>query len=103
VNTGLTNLKVQALALSLGYATDRTLFAGTDGGGVFKSTDGGASWSAMNEGLGNLSIGSLALTPTFPRTLFAGTWGSSVWQYTWPLPPMPYHLWLPLVLKGYGL
>jgi hypothetical protein len=98
VNTGLTNLWVHALALSPGYAADQTLFAGTEGG-VFKSTDGGDSWLAMNAGLGNLYIFYLALTPTFPRTLFAGTWGSSLWQYTWP---MPYRLYLPLVLKGYG-
>jgi len=84
VNTGLNNLYVMALALSPGYATDHTLFTGTYGGGVFKSTDGGASWSAMNLGLGNLDIRSLALTHTYPRTLFAGTWGSSVWQYILP-------------------
>jgi len=106
VNTGLTNLSVLALALSPGYTTDRTLFAGTSGGGVFRFTDGGASWGDMNRGLGNLYIPSLALTPTFPRTLFAGTYGSSVWQYTLPMPLMPlmpYHLPLPLVLKGYRL
>jgi hypothetical protein len=100
VNTGLTNLFVYALALSPGYATGGAIFAGTDGGGVFKSTDGGASWSAMNTGLGNLYIKSLALTSASPRTLFAGTYGNSVWQYTLSL---PYRLWLPLVLKGYGL
>ena len=85
----------------------------------------------MNDGLGNLSIRSLALTPTFPPTLFAGTASSSVWQYTFlqptptPTPTItptptdtptptptntptptptatPYRIWLPLVLKGYG-
>jgi hypothetical protein len=90
VNTGLTNLYVGALAPSPGYPTDHTLFAGTGGGGVFKSTDGGASWSAMNTGLGNLNISSLALTPTSPRTIFAGTYGSGVWQYTFVSPtPTP--------------
>ena len=34
---------VNALALSPGYATDHTLFAGTELHGVFKSTDGGGS------------------------------------------------------------
>jgi len=100
VNTGLTNLDVRALALSPAYAIDHNLFAGTYGGGIFKSTDGGASWSAMNEGLGNLFILSLALTSAYPRTLFAGTHGSSVWQYTLT---KPYNLYLPLVLKGYGM
>ncbi len=85
---------VSALALSPGYPTDRTLFAGT-GGGVFKSANGGDSWSAMNKGLESLNILSLALTPTFPRTLFAGTNDGGAWQYTFA---MPYRLWLPLVL-----
>ena len=40
---GMWGGRVRALALSPEYAADRTLFAGTDGGGVFKSTDGGAS------------------------------------------------------------
>ena len=34
---------VSALALSPSFASDNTLFAGTYGGGVFKSTDGGAT------------------------------------------------------------
>jgi len=130
VTVGIDFLNVSALALSPGYATDQTLFAGTDSG-VFKSADGGASWSAMNAGLGNLSIGSLALTSTSPRILFAGTMGSSVWQYTL-LPPTPtptptltatpthtptptptctptltptvpsYRLWLPVVLRDHS-
>ena len=99
VNMGLANLSVQALVLSPGDTNDHTLFAGT-WGGVFKSTDGGAFWMAMNEGLGNLFIPSLALTPTSPRTIFAGTVGSSIWQYTLL---RPYQLWLLRVLKGYGM
>ena len=128
MNTGPTSWNIRALALSLGYATDRTVFAGTWGGVVFKSTDVGASWSAMNAGLGNISILSLALTTPSPPTLFSGTYGSSVWQYTFVQPtptptptdtptptstatltptptatPMPYRLYLPMVLKGYGM
>ena len=69
------------LAISPNYATDNTIFAGT-WFGVFKSIDGGSSWSAMNGGLGSLNILALALTPTAPQTIFAGTGGRSVWQYT---------------------
>jgi photosystem II stability/assembly factor-like uncharacterized protein len=100
VNAGLTNLDVRGLALSAAYAIDHNLFAGAYGGGVFKSTDGGAFWMAMNEGLGNLFIQSLALTSASPRTIFAGTVGSSIWQYTLL---RPYQLWLLRVLKGYGM
>jgi hypothetical protein len=99
MNTGLNNWLVRALVFSLDYTNDQTLFVGTYGSGVFKSTNGAASWSTMNAGLGDLHIESLALTPTSSRTLFVGTEGSSVWQYTELL--LPYKVYLPLMLKGY--
>lgn len=91
---------IGALAISPNYATDNTIFAGTYGGGVFKSTSGGSSWSAMNAGLGNLNISALALAPTTPRTLFAGTDGSSVWQYTM-VPDLPCETYLPFIMRNY--
>jgi hypothetical protein len=43
-------------------------------GGVFKSTDGGSSWSAVNTGLPlPVVITFLALDPITPTTLYAGT------------------------------
>jgi hypothetical protein len=74
---------VRALALSPGYTTDRTLFAGTYGGGVFKSTDGGASWSATGLTT-NLTVYAQELSPDYAtdRTLFAGTWGGEVFKST---------------------
>jgi photosystem II stability/assembly factor-like uncharacterized protein len=58
--------------------TPTTLYAGFAGsfptpGGVFKSTDGGDSWSAANNGLlgaPNFNIGSLAIDPKNPSTLY---------------------------------
>jgi len=55
-----------------------TLYAGTFFCGVFKSTDGGSDWSAVNAGLqdsyGPYSIDALAVDPsTTPSTLYAGT------------------------------
>ncbi|MCK7525725.1 MAG: hypothetical protein MZV64_53015 [Ignavibacteriales bacterium] len=54
MNTGLTSSKVKALAVS-----DTNLFAGTDSGGVFLSTNNGLSWTAVNEGLTNSVINAL--------------------------------------------
>jgi len=49
------------------------LFAGTDGGGVFLSTDNGTNWTAVNNGLpDNTSVYALAASGT---NLFAGTTG----------------------------
>src|SRR5262249_39826390 len=46
------------------------LFAGTGGGGIFRSSDNGASWTAVNNGLGAGYIYSFAARGTI---LFAGT------------------------------
>jgi photosystem II stability/assembly factor-like uncharacterized protein len=60
MSNGLTTLFVEALALDPG--TPSTLYAGTggvfgtEGGGVFKSTDGGESWSGVNTGLTDLDV-----------------------------------------------
>ena len=37
-------------ALAIDPHDPSTLYAGTYGGGVFKSTNGGGSWSAVNTG-----------------------------------------------------
>ena len=58
---------VQTLAIDAGTPT--TLYAGTDGGGVFKSTDGGTTWSAVNTGLTSLSVPALAIDPQTPTTV----------------------------------
>jgi hypothetical protein len=69
-------------ALAIDPITPSTLYAVTDAvcgqvgcspGGVFKSTDAGATWSAANAGLTNTSVSALAVDPIMPRTLYAGT------------------------------
>lgn len=50
-------------------------YAGTFGNGVFKSVNGGASWSPASEGLPlRAAVTSLALDPSRPQTLYAGTY-----------------------------
>jgi photosystem II stability/assembly factor-like uncharacterized protein len=49
-----------------------TLYAGTLGGGAFRSTENGANWTAINNGLLNLNVNSLCFKGTH---LFAGTGG----------------------------
>jgi photosystem II stability/assembly factor-like uncharacterized protein len=70
VNSGLT---VSTLAVD--PQNPRTVYAGTYGRGVFKTTDGGTSWSAVNSGLTTLSVNSLAIDPQNPNTIYAGTGG----------------------------
>ena len=53
------------------------LFVGTAGGGVFLSTNNGASWKEFNKGLTANSILSLSVSNT---NIFAGTDGHGVWR-----------------------
>lgn len=68
-------LEFQALAAHHRGNTDY-LFAGTATNGVFRSTDGGASWSTCNTGLSNLMVN--ALFSDDRNYLFAGTTNGAV-------------------------
>ncbi len=50
-----------------------TIYAGSVSGGVWKSTDGGTNWFAMNGNLQNYAIGSMAMHPSNPDILYVGT------------------------------
>lgn len=52
INNGLSNLKIKSL-----LAIDSiTVLAGTDGNGLYKTTDKGATWTAVNSGLINTAV-----------------------------------------------
>src|SRR5438046_2707143 len=62
-------------ALAIDPSSRTTLYAGTRYGGVFKSTNGGTSWAAVNSGLTYSSVQAVAIDPATPATLYAGTGG----------------------------
>lgn len=68
------NIRVLAVAPN----NAQTIYAGTQYGGVYKSTNGGSSWSAVNTGLNtrsSLLINCLAIDPSNSEVVFAGTNG----------------------------
>jgi len=48
------------------------IYIGFSGGGVWKSTDGGSTWTPKTETLGSLSVGSLTMDPGNSSTLYLG-------------------------------
>jgi hypothetical protein len=74
--TSLGPAGVFVAALAIDPLTSTILYAATHGR-VFKSTDGGSSWRVLNPSL-TRGIHALAIDPTPPITLYAGTVGSSV-------------------------
>src|SRR5262249_25570683 len=71
------------VALAIDPTNFSTLYAATYGG-VFKSTNGGANWTAGNSGLppSPTKVSALAIDPTNPSTLYAGTYGNGVFKST---------------------
>jgi hypothetical protein len=49
------------------------MYAGSEGGGVWKTNDRGASWNPLTDFLPSLAVASLAIDPNNPDTLYAGT------------------------------
>jgi photosystem II stability/assembly factor-like uncharacterized protein len=54
-----------SIAIAPGFKTNHTLFAATDGDGIYKSLDKGNFWFPVNNGLSSLSIGRLAVSPNY--------------------------------------
>jgi hypothetical protein len=53
--------------------TPTRIWMGTAGGGIWRSLDGGQSWTPIGDQLPSLAIGAMALDPNDQATLYAGT------------------------------
>jgi photosystem II stability/assembly factor-like uncharacterized protein len=73
MNGGLTNTNTTCV---VGNADN--LFVGTDGAGVFQSTDNGQLWKAIDRGLTNLNIQTLLESAEY---LLAGTAGGGIFRF----------------------
>ena len=70
-------------ALAVDPASPSTVYAGMNGGGVFKTTNAGGSWSAVNTGLTDTFVTALAVdATTTPSTVYAGTQDGGVFKTT---------------------
>jgi hypothetical protein len=67
------NIGGRTRAVAIHPSSPSTMYAAGVAGGVFKTTDGGASWTAKGDALANLAVSTLALRPGSPNTLLAGT------------------------------
>jgi hypothetical protein len=83
------------LVVAQGAGGTSTVYAGGNARGVFKSPDGGLTWTLGTSGLFASSVDSLAIDPQNPQTVYAGvdvgglyrsTDGAVSWSAT-PIPP----------------
>ena len=57
------------------------MFVGTQGGGVFRSTDNAETWTGVNNGLTDTNVRALAINNASGH-IFGGTWSSGVFRST---------------------
>lgn len=67
-------LSEQVRSLVVDPQESATVYAGTIfGGGIYKSTNAGSSWNPSNNGLSDLDVFALAISPSNPAIIYAGT------------------------------
>jgi photosystem II stability/assembly factor-like uncharacterized protein len=60
-------------ALAVDPRNVNVAYLGAPGGGVWKTTDGGAHWTPLTDSQPSVAIGSIAIDPLHPDTVLAGT------------------------------
>lgn len=75
VNVGPTNIggRVSSLAIGRDQQGNELFWMGSAAGGVFSSSDNGATWQPRFDTQTALSIGAVTVHPAHPQTVFVGT------------------------------
>lgn len=69
---GVAPFSGRVTAIAVNSSNSQNIYLGAAQGGVWKTVDGGASWSPLTDSQQSLAIGALAISPD-GRTLYAGT------------------------------
>ncbi len=91
--TGVDQLYAALLTMQFAPSNPQVAYLGTSGRGVYRSSDGGITWSSA--GLASLSVGGLAVSPSDPNLIYAATSASGVVKFSmnggvsWADSPIP--------------
>ncbi|MBU0983639.1 MAG: hypothetical protein KKA42_07200 [candidate division Zixibacteria bacterium] len=72
-STGPSNVPGRISAIDVHPSAPNTIIAGSAAGGVYRSTNLGASWTPVFDDVGTFGIGALAIDPSDPATIYVGT------------------------------
>ena len=73
VSRGPQNVGGRTRSLVIHPTNPSILWAGSVSGGVWKSTNGGATWAPTADFMANLAVGCLTIDPANPNVLYCGT------------------------------
>ncbi len=77
---GPINVSGRCLAIAVHPTDPNTVYAGFASGGIWKTTDGGTTWTALDDTLPTLAVGCIKIDPTNPNRIWMGTgegWGNT--------------------------
>ena len=67
------NVGGRTRSLLIDPSDPNVMYAAAVAGGIWKTTDGGSSWAPLNDFLANIAVICMALDPSNPGTIYAGT------------------------------
>ncbi len=70
---GPTNIGGRITCMAVSPTNSNVIFIGTPGSGIYKTTNGGSTWTAVFDDKPFLYIGHIAIDPNNPNTIYAGT------------------------------
>ncbi len=67
------NFKGRVNCLAFHPSDGNIIYAGTPGGGVWKTFDGGSNWVPLSDGLSSLAVSGIAINPVNPDIIYIAT------------------------------
>ncbi len=67
------NVGGRVRSIAIDPRTSSTWFAGSVGGGIWKTTNAGGTWKPLDDFMANLAVSTLIIQPGAPDTIYAGT------------------------------
>ncbi|MEQ1821255.1 MAG: hypothetical protein ABL949_01975 [Fimbriimonadaceae bacterium] len=80
VSIGPTNVGGRIRALTINPTNANHMFIGAASGGIWQTTNGGTTWTPMNDFLPSLSVSCIYFKPGDTSTLYAGTGEGGFWE-----------------------
>jgi len=72
-SVGPGNIGGRTRALVVHPTTPDTMWVGSAGGGVWKTTNAGQAWTPVDDLMANLAVSCMVMDPTNPKIIYAGT------------------------------